>query len=581
MKKRKWLGCFVVLLFFIAFIVIFYIIFREMAKPALPNTFYLKLTLSGPLTDYVQPGPFDILTQKKKGIGFVKIIQAIERAKTDKRVKGIVLYINQPSAGLAKIQEFHRVIQDFRASKKPVYAFMEVEMDGGYFMGLASDTIILAEDGLLIFNGTTHTIILPKGFFKKIGIDFQGVRFGDYKTASDFFLEDHVRDAYRQMSNWLLSSFHKQTQQLLKTRKNLKLSWSAMTQHGIFSSDTALANGLVDKLMDLNDFHEFVKKKLGKKSVSLQDYIEEKPHESGELTCALIYAQGSIVDGKGEPGQSIGSWTYTEYLRSVKKKKNVPCVLIRVDSPGGSAIASDHIFEAINDLKASGKKVVVSMSDVAGSGGYYIAMNADAIIAEKGTLTGSIGAFAVKPVIKPLMDKLDIYTEIYSLEPSAGIWSIFEYMNEHQYKIFSAELKHIYDRFLKKASTSRKIPLKEMDELAEGRVWTGEQALERKLVDALGGFRTARKVLLQLLKKPETTKIRWLVYPRPKTALEAFLDLLKPSSRTSYTQNLLEQIPITSIHFKWWLESLFQSFHQPFLTTMPFVLQNTELQRAR
>jgi protease-4 len=528
MKRRTLVGCLVVLAVLGLLIVAgAYFLQQAVGRAPLPRSFVLRLDLEGELMEFVPLTPWEIL-QARRPLSVWEMIRALDAARQDDRVRGLVLVVRDVSAGLAKLQELHAALQRFRRSGKKVAAYVEEVGDAGYLVASAADSVTAPPGGFLIFNGVNGYFMALKGFLDKLGIEFQMVQYGPYKSAADVFTKESITPEVREMLTWIVTSLDRQYRELvLRGRPIPPDRWADLVARGIFTSESALAARLIDRIEPWSEFERRLRAEWSDRWVSLRRYYETMPKPEGRerVRCALVLAVGGIFTGRGNPGENIGSDRYVEWLEDIAKDKALRCVLIRNDSPGGSGTASDQILAAVERVRKAGKVVVVSMSDVAASGGYYISMNADRIVAQPGTITGSIGVFAGKPVFRKTMDKLGIRVyEVYA-DPRTGMWSPFTYMTEDQLQVLREEIGRFYKMFVAKVAQHRKMTYEAVDAIAQGRIWTGEQAREHRLVDRLGGFPEAQEEILSLLQKPKDTPIEWKVYPRRRTPWEVLLEM--------------------------------------------------------
>lgn len=548
-KKRWFAGCLIILFILGSGMALLFYSLPHLMAPTLPRSFVLYLSLSGDIPEYQPQSPYAALASMgRKPLTVFDIIRALSLAQTDDRVTGLVISLRGTSLGLARVQELTNALTEFkRVSKKPVTAFIDLGDDSDYFLALPADEIVMAPSGFLLFDGIHFDVILLRKFFDRLGIEFQMVQHGPYKSAAEPFTRDKLSDEARQMYGWILRSLEKNQKNLLKLyRSSVYNQWETLLSRGMLAAQTAMESKVVDRLESWPALKNRIKKDKSVRWVSVHRYLRAHPldRSSGDLTCALVFAVGSINSGRGTPGETIGSDTYVHLFRHIAQS-SIPCVLIRDDSPGGSGTASDEIYEAIEYMKEKGKKVVVSMGDVAGSGGYYIAMNADKIVAQPSTITGSIGVLAGKPNFKHTMEKLGINVETLKSNENAGFWSPFEPLSENELKSLKEETEKFYWSFVNKVARHRKKTPEAVHQIAQGRIWTGEQALQHGLVDALGGFNEATKILVELVgKDPEKTKVRWKIYPREKKWYEILSEALEVRTTTG---KLLHTLPDASL----------------------------------
>ncbi len=542
MKRRTLVGCLIALaLLGLLIIAGAYFFQRAVGRAPLPRTIVLRLDLQGELTEFVPFTPWTVL-QARRPLSVWEMVRAIDTARQDDRVRGLVLVVKGVSAGLGKLQELHAALQRFRQSGKKIIAYVEEVDDAGYLVASAADSITLPPGGFVVLNGVGGYFMAMKGFLDKLGIEFQMVQYGPYKSAADVFTKDSISPEVREMLTWIATSLDRQYRDLVvRGRPIPQDQWADLVARGIFTAESALAAKLIDRIEPWSEFEQRIRTEWSGQWVSLRRYYNAMPEPKGRerVRCALVFAVGGIFTGRGNPGENIGSDRYVEWLGDIAKDKNIRCVLIRNDSPGGSGTASDQILAAVERVKKAGKVVVVSMSDVAASGGYYISMNADRIVAQPGTITGSIGVFAGKPVFRKTTEKLGIHVyEIYA-NPKAGMWSPFAYMTEDQLRALHEEIGRFYQMFVAKVAQHRKMTYEAVDAIAQGRIWTGEQAQEHRLVDRLGGFPEAQEEVLNLLKKPKDTRIEWTVYPRRRTVWEVLLEVGEDDSPLARLHRIL------------------------------------------
>jgi protease-4 len=506
------------------------------SEPSIENNSVLALRVAGSLPDYVPNDPLRKLFGNTDQ-SLSNLILQFKKAKVDDRIKVIILDITMSGAGWGKSEEIRDAIADFRSSGKPVYAYMEYATDKEYYLASACDKIYLAPPGELFINGLAADVMFFRGSLDKLGIYPDMVQIGKYKTAVETFTRKDMSDANREFMNALLDDlFGRYVDTVAKARGKSSEEMRTIIDDAPYSAAKAKEMGLIDGVGYRDEIEKELKTKLGYKEsdelrvVKGSTYSEIEPEslglDKGEKI-AVIYATGDIGSGKSEnsPGgnQSIGSDTLSKAVKDAGDDKSIKAIVIRVDSPGGSGLASDIIWHAVEVAKAK-KPVVVSMSDVAASGGYYIATGAHKIIAEPSTITGSIGVFAGKPVVKGFYDWLGISNEYILRGKQAGMFRESEkFTPEERTKFEELIKKTYYEDFVPKVAKGRNKTPEYIDSVAQGRVWTGAQGRERGLVDEFGGLDRAVEVARDLARIPKDKGVHRVVLPYPRTFLQELL----------------------------------------------------------
>jgi protease-4 len=505
-------------------------------EPSIEHNSVLTLRVAGSLPDYVAPDPLRKLFGSTDQ-SLTDLILQFKKAKVDNRIKVIILEVDMAGAGWGKSEEIRDAIADFRSSGKPVYAYMEYATDKEYYIASACDKIYLAPPGELFINGLAADVLFFRGTLDKLGIYPDMVQVGKYKTAVETFTRKDMSDANREFMNSLLDDlFNRYVEAVAKARSKTPEEMRAFIDDAPYSAARAKELGLTDGVAYRDELEKELKQKLGYKEsdelrvVNSSAYSEVEPEslglDKGEKI-AVIYATGDIGSGKSENGpgggQSIGSDTLSKAIKDAGEDKTIKAIVIRVDSPGGSGLASDIIWHAVEGAKAK-KPVVVSMSDVAASGGYYIATGANKILAEPSTITGSIGVFAGKPVVKGFYDWLGISNEYILRGKQAGMFRETEKFTPEERAKFEDLIKRTYyDDFVPKVAKGRNKTPEYIDSVAQGRVWTGAQGKERGLVDEFGGLDRAVEVAKELAKIPKDKGVHRVILPYPRTFIQELL----------------------------------------------------------
>jgi protease-4 len=503
--------------------------------PSIHDNSVLALKVSGPLPDYVPDDPFRRLFGGQPQ-SLSSLLAQFRKAKVDKRVTAVLLDIEASQTGWAKAEEIRGAITDLRASGKPVYAYLEYGMNKDYYIATACDKIFVPPPGELFITGLAADVMFFRGSLDKLGIYPDMYQIGKYKTAADMFTKKEMTPEHRQFINELLDDLYgRYVDGIAKGRSKSTDDVKAMIDNAPYSAEQAKEAGLIDGALYHDDVEKELKKRLGyKDSDELHiakgaDYRQISPESLGlnkGEKIAVVYAAGDITSGKSQFGgngeETIGSDSLVKTINEARDDKNVKAIVLRIDSPGGSGLASDIIWRAIESAKEK-KPVVVSMSDVAASGGYYIACNANKIVAEPSTITGSIGVLGGKPVVKGLYDWLGISNEYVLRGKNAGIFRETEKFNDSERQKWEEFLKATYDDFTSKVAKGRNREKNYIDSIGQGRVWTGQQGKERGLVDEYGGLDRAIEIAKQLANIPADKGVQRVILPRPPTFFEQLM----------------------------------------------------------
>ena len=461
----------------------------------------LELSFSEPLMDYserVTFKDFDYTSESFNGLNTT--LKAIEKAKTDSHIKGIYLKSNGNLGGLAFAQELRKALEDFKTSGKFILAYNNEISQLDYYLQTVADQVYIDALGSVNLRGLSSEILFFKGLQEKTGIQMEVIRHGKYKSAVEPFLDDHMSENNRLQTTELLKSMWHTIATGIAQSRNLPLERidEIATELGGRTAALAKANGLVDGILFRDEFEQILCEKTGKKKIDdvnfihIEDYAEAvvgKGSSKVKDKVAIIYAEGEIVQGEGRNGV-IGHKTIIRALRKAADNKDVKAIVLRVNSPGGDALSSEWMHREI-DMTKKKKKVYVSMGNYAASGGYYISCNADRIFAEAGTITGSIGVFGVIPNASALANQWGINAETVSTHPNAQWYSVFQKPTEQFRKETTESIERIYSIFLDRVARGRAKTVAEVDSIAQGRVWSGKEALANGLVDELGSVNDA------------------------------------------------------------------------------------------
>ncbi len=509
--------------------------FRK-SEPSIRDNSVLTLRIAGSLPDYSPDDPF------KRYFGgpdqsLTDIVMSLKKAKVDKRIKAVLLDVNISGVGWGKAEEIRDAITDFRTSGKPVYAYIEFGLNKEYYIATACDKIIVPPPGELFINGLAADVMFFRGSLDKLGIYPDIYQIGKYKSAGDTFTQKQMTDAHREYINSMLDDlYNRYVNAIAQARHKTPEEARALIDNAPYNAAKAKEAGLVDEALYKDDVEKQFKKLLGYKETDQfivargSDYRNVSPESLGlnkGERIAVIYASGDIGSGSSANSpsgeQSIGSDTVAKALNDAAADKTLKAIVLRVDSPGGSGLASDIIWHAVEAANQK-KPVVVSMSDVAASGGYYISASASKIIAQPSTITGSIGVVAGKPVMRGFYDWLGISNEYVLRGKTAGMFRETEKFSDEERAKFEDWIKTTYYQdFVPKVAKGRNKDAQYIDSVAQGRVWTGAQAKDRGLVDEFGGLDKAIEVAKQLAKIPADKGVERVILPYPTTFLQELL----------------------------------------------------------
>lgn len=507
------IGCFIVIgiFFLIGLAMLAALSFKSTEKYALKDNTILTLKLEGGLVDRVQqqnPLYDYVFGQDNLQIGLDDILYSIERAKENEKIKGIYIYSGMFTASSATLKEIRDALIDFKKTGKFVVAYSDTYLQGGYYLSSVADKVIVNPKGNLDLHGLSVTNTFYKGLFDKLGVEMQIFKVGTFKSAVEPYMLDKMSEANReQLASYTGDAWTTILTEISRSRNVpvSKLNQLADSLTLLQKTEMYVDNHLVDTLMYETDVKEYLKtlgkvtevKDLNMASISNICTLDPSKDSNSQNIVAVLYAEGSITDGTGKDG--ITSKRYVKEIEKLKNDDKIKAVVFRVNSGGGSAYASEQIWKAITDLKAK-KPVVVSMGGLAASGGYYISCNASKIVAQPNTLTGSIGIFGMFPNIEGLTKKIGLSYDNVKTNKFADFGDISRPMREDEKVVFQNYINEGYDLFLTRCSEGRGIAKDSLDKIAQGRVWTGNQALKIGLVDAIGGIDTAIEEAVKLAK---------------------------------------------------------------------------------
>ncbi len=498
-------------------------------EPSVPSHSTLVISPSGDLPE-VQP---ELLFGGGNGLTVRAYVELIRKAKADSRIDGILLRpggINSPF--WAKLQELRGAIEDFKTSGKYVYAWLEYGGDREYFLASIADKVYLLPSASLDLTGVASYEVFLRGTFDWIGTYPDFLHVGDYKTAVNTYLEKNFTPAHKEMSESLNRSQYDQVvETIAEARGKSEAEVRALIDQGPFQAVDALRAGLIDEVAYEDELDDLVPRLKDADYIDAEDYVSVSWERTGtrrRSRVAVIHASGVINSGSSgfDPvnGAVVGSDSIVEYIRDARADTSIKAIVLRVDSPGGSSTASDVIWRELSISRENHRPVIVSMSDLAASGGYYIALGGDAIVAQPGTLTGSIGVYTGKFVVSGTLEKLGANIESTSHGKNAEIYSPDRRFTADERKKIQESMQVVYDQFVERTAAARHMTPEKVDEIAQGRVWTGAQAKQLGLVDELGGLYKAVDLAKQRARIPADQEVELVVYPPHRSFFEVLSD---------------------------------------------------------
>lgn len=479
-----------------------------------------------------------------------KVIERIEKAGKDDKIQGIVLKLDSPGMGRGKIEELRGALLRARKAGKKVYALVDEVSNGDYLLATACDEIIMPASGTVSISGVRAEVTFYKDLLDKLGVKADMLQVGDFKGAAEPFTRSDMSPEFRQQFESLIDDVYQQMVETIAADRKLdRHRVRELIDEGLFTAAEAKEKGLIDRVAYEDEFRATLKEQSKADEVKLvKDYGKQKvdadfsglggfmklmdmmagrePREkSGKnKKIAVVYAVGVIMPGDsatGLFGSALGGDTLVKALRDAEEDDKVAAIVLRVNSPGGSALASDLVWREVTRIK---KPIVASMGDMAASGGYYISMGADKIVAEPATLTGSIGVVGGKLALGGLMKKAGVNTEVVSRGKNSGWESIDRPFTESERAAWLKIMQDIYKQFTTKAAEGRKMELSKLEELAQGKLYTGRQAVEKKLVDQVGTLEDAIAEARKLAGIAESETIDRVILPKPKSLFEELFE---------------------------------------------------------
>lgn len=482
-------------------------------------------------TNNTELNPFDL--EQKSVLGLTDMVAAIRQAKADNDIKGIYLNANSVTAGKATSAVLREALTDFKSSGKFIVSYADFYTQGAYYLASVADSVLLNPVGAVDFRGFSSMIAYYKGMLDKLDVQFRIFYVGKYKSATEPFRYDKMSDENRLQVREYVNALYDIFIHDIAGSRNIpeaELRRAANDFDGR-SPETALRAHLIDRIAYEDEALDMMKSKIGldKKDklnrVKIEDYFDAKGNKTNFTSkdkIAVVYAEGTIQDGDEETAGSIYDGYYVKILRKIRMDESIKAVVLRINSPGGSVLASENIFREVDLLRKSGRPVVVSMGDVAASGGYYIACQADSIFAEPSTITGSIGVFGMIPMLaKTMKENLGITYDTVRTGKFSAFGTPFIDFSPEESEMIQQRINNTYEDFLRKVALGRHKTRDEVNEIAQGRVWPGNRAKQIGLVDDLGGLDRAMAAAAKLA---GLEKYRTANYPRTLSGIEQLME---------------------------------------------------------
>lgn len=514
--------------------------FSELAATQVTPHSVMMLQLKGSLTERSQEDPLAfLLGDTYQGYGLNDVLAAIRKAKEHPDIEGIYIQAGYLNAGFASLEEIRNALLDFKESGKSIVTYADTYTQGLYYLSSVADKVLLNPKGMIEWKGLAASPVFYKELLEKVGVEMQVFKVGTYKSAVEPYIATEMSDANReQVSMYIHSIWQHMVKQVAEARQQTpqRLNEAADEMLMFQPAEKCLTYGLADALVYKDEVEDLLKQQCGLNEDDEVNYLSleamkhlqnAQPKDKSGQIVAVYYASGQIVDYAVETPLTAGNEPMIVAnkviadLKKLQKNDDVKAVVLRINSPGGSAYASEQIWHAVSQLKRE-KPVIVSMGDYAASGGYYMACNADTIVAQPTTLTGSIGIYGMFPNTQKLTEKLGVHFDGVKTNRYADFGSFGRGLNEGEKGLMQRYVNEGYDLFLTRCANGRLMTKEAVDKVAQGRVWTGADALERGLVDVLGGLDTAIGIAAR---KAQVESYTLQAFPKQSGFLEALLEM--------------------------------------------------------
>jgi protease-4 len=497
-------------------------------EPEIEANSYVELNIGGYLKEYEMKESLFRGTP----MDMQKIRQVLKMAAVDERINGILVHINFLQIGFAKLQELHQLIDAYRQSGKPIIAYMEYGLLRDYYLAIACDSILMPPSGNLLIPGLSAEVTFYKGLLAKVGVEADFEHIGKYKNAPDIYTEQTMSDAQREVIDEILDHRYQDVISVVSQRRGIDKTEVIRLIENIsgFTAEEAVNYGLIDRVCYPDAASDiFMQNGEDSTPVTALTYAEISPSDVGLAKgprVAIIYCEGTIAGG--EDGSDLflddimGADRVVRNLESAAESRSIKAIILRISSPGGSALASDMIWHAIMEARKK-KPVIASISDMGASGGYYIAMAADTVVAQAASLIGSIGIYAGKFSLEKLYQKLDLETVRFIRGKNAALFSLQSRFSTSERKVVQKLIHAFYISFVQNAAVCRNKTYQDIEQLASGRVWSGPEGMTAGLVDTLGGMDLTLNLVKKRLALDDSDELRLVFYPHKRTFFEQII----------------------------------------------------------
>ena len=570
------LGALVAIVVFIGIVIILLSSLASEKEVIVQDNSVLHLRLDAPLREMQGEDSFEGFPfTNVQPIGLMQLKQVIEHAKTDSKIKGIYLEVSMPLAGFSSVEEVRQALEDFKSAGKWVIAYSEMYSEKAFYLASVADKVLLFKEGDFEFNGLAVQGEFYKKLFDKLEVKPQVFRVGEFKSAVEPFMLEKMSDENRLQLSSLINSIYEEVLNKIAVSRNIpreklrEISDKMLVKNNLDAQEY----GLIDSLVYYDEVLAELRTRVGAGEHEAINFIKYNAYRKSFSTyrtskneIAVIVAEGEIMPGKADLNNSlVGSDTFAEEIRKAREDKDIKAIVLRINSPGGSFQASDVMWREI-DLASQVKPVIASMSDVAASGGYYLAMACDTIVAQPTTITGSIGIFGVMFDLSSFLgNKIGITFDEVKTGEFGERFTVTRPLTEAEKRIWQSELERHYETFTDKAAEGRHTTKSEIKKVGGGRVWTGSQAFENKLVDVLGGFDVAVRIAAEKAGIANDYKIKF--YPKHKPFLQELMDEFGGEAEARIMQRELGE------HYVWFKKWEHVQRYQGVQARMPFELQ--------
>jgi protease-4 len=560
-----WVSIILAIFFFFLVVVFLFIDALFDTEPIISQNSFVQANIGGSIPEYEPP---DALEEYFRGssLDMKRLRQSFKLAAVDDRIKGIILRISFIRTGYAKLDEIQQMIYKFRRSGKKVFAHLDYGLTRDYYLASACDSVFMSPGGNLFLTGLAAEVTFYKGMFSKLGIEADFEHVGEYKNAPDVYTRQSMSDSQREVINEILDARYQSLIYTIANNRGISNEnvLKYIEQISGFSPEAAVESGLVDEIRYIDEVQDLFQGEANHISRTFAtEYSRIDPASlgmEGDARIAVIYCIGAMTGGEdgSDPvmGKTLGANRVIRNIQRASEINSIKAIILRINSPGGSSLAADKIWHAVSEA-AEKKPVIASISDVGASGGYYIALGADTIIAQDLSLIGSIGVYAGKFSLAKLYDKVELKNVVIRKGKNSGLFSLNSKFSESERIIVRRMIEDFYVKFVTKVAESRQHSFDEIDRIARGRVWNGKKGLEIDLIDELGGMDKAITIARQMADIQDSENIELIYYPKSRSVINQYFSRI--SIFTSFFNNPIERF-----------EHYLSEIHMQPLSLMPF-----------